>query len=80
MIQVTRYENDPLNYHHALKAQWGVEYLRAIETGKQGIEAVKLPALLIHGTDDGIVPIKASEFIYDNIASSDKTFEVSQYK
>lgn len=78
-MQVEKYKNDPLNYHYALKPHWGVEYLRAIETGKQGIGAVNLPALLIHGTDDGIVPITASEFIFNNIASSDKTFEVSQH-
>ena len=33
----------------------------------------------MHGSDDGLVPVKASENLHNECISEDKTFEVSSY-
>ncbi len=70
------YRTDPLVYHMPLKAKWVAEFLSAIEAARDRISGITLPALIFHGTEDGIVPFSASEFINSNIRSADKTFEV----
>ena len=40
---------------------------------------IKLPVLIINGSEDILVPIEASHMANDRITSSDKTFEVYQY-
>lgn len=63
-------------YHGALKAKWIDEYFKAISTSRERVHEIVIPALLIHGEDDEIVPITASEFVESEIGSTDKTFEV----
>lgn len=43
---------------------------------RDSVREVVIPALLIHGDADELVPISASEFIYDEIGSSEKDFLV----
>ena len=52
-----------------------------MQIARRGIKKVKIPALIIHGTLDSIVPIRASEFIKNNISTRDKDlkYEVSSY-
>lgn len=76
-FQVKMYEDDPLVYHHKLKAKWGSEFLRAVDVSQQGIKAISIPSLIFHGTEDQIVGITASELINSETASTDKTYEVS---
>lgn len=74
------YRNDDLVYHSALKARWAAEMLRNIKIARERIEEIETPALIIHGTEDHLVPHSASEFIFKNIKSEDKTFEVAKIK
>ena len=76
LMQVQRYIDDPLIYHGALKARWGSEALSAIKEIRQKVHEVSLPMLIFHGCDDQLVPFSASEFIFANVSSSTKTFEV----
>lgn len=76
LMQVQRYIDDPLIYHGSLKARWGSEALSAIKEIRQKLHEITLPMLIFHGCDDQLVPFSASEFIFANVSSSNKTFEV----
>lgn len=52
------------------------ELLNNLCRGKSKVPDITKPVLIIHGGADGIVPVSASQFIYDNIASEDKKIEV----
>ena len=75
-LQVKRYVDDPLIWHGAMKASWGVAMLNSIESFRQDVGRITLPLLLTHGTSDHLVPISSSQFIYNNVGSQDKRFEV----
>ncbi len=76
LVQVQRYTDDPLIYHGALKARWGSEALSAIKEVRQNVHDIALPMLIFHGNDDQLVPFSASEFVFANVSSTNKTFEV----
>lgn len=71
------YINDPLINHSKLEGRWSSLFLSAITAAQENINSISIPAFIFHGTLDQIVPFTASEFIFENIASIDKTFEVS---
>ena len=75
-IQVERYVNDPLNWHGALKARWGVAMVKSITLLRENVGRISLPLLIIHGSDDNLVPITSSYFLNDNVSSQKKKFEV----
>lgn len=68
-------------YHGNLKAKWGVEFMNKIPIARERIQHIKIPALIMHGALDQMVPLSASEFISNNIGTpaEDKVFEVWQY-
>lgn len=74
--QVQQYINDPLIHHGKVKAKWAHENFEAMKIARAKLHEIVIPALLIHGEDDQIVPISASEFIYGEIGSTEKTFKV----
>lgn len=73
--EVEAYVNDPLVHHMAVKAKWSSEFFHSIDVAREGIHVIAIPALIVHGTQDRLVPLSASQFIFANISSSDKTFE-----
>ena len=74
--QVEAYVNDPLIYHGALKAGWASAMLKSIEMYRPRINEINIPLLIVHGTEDSLVPFSASQFVNDNASSNDKIFEV----
>ena len=75
-MQVERYVNDPLVWHGGLKVRWGVAIVASITLFRENINRLSLPMLIIHGSEDKLVPISSSHFINDNAPSPDKKFEV----
>ena len=73
------YDQDPLVYHGALKARWGVAMMQAIEHIQQHLSEIVLPLCIMHGSADGIVPASACELVRDNASSEDKTYKVRMY-
>ena len=71
------YGEDPLVYHGKLKAKWAAACVDAISVIREEMGTIGLPILIIHGSEDSLMPITASQFIYDRVSSSDKIFEVS---
>ena len=76
-VQVKLYVEDPLVYHGALKAGWSVAFMNSMAEVRSLISKLTLPLFIMHGGDDHMVPLSASQFIHDNAASQDKTFQVS---
>ena len=72
-----RYESDPLVWHGSMKARWAVAMVDSITLLRENVGHISLPLLLIHGSEDHLVPITSSHFINDNASSQDKKFEVS---
>ena len=68
--------NDPLVWHGGLKARWGVEMLSSITLFRETVGKISLPLLLIHGSNDNIVPISSSHFLNENASSEERKFEV----
>ena len=66
----------PLVYHGSLKAKWGVEYIDSQRAVRPRVGGITLPLLIIHGTEDRLVLISASQFVMDNVGSAEKLFEV----
>ena len=50
--------------------------MNSVTTAQRRIDRVKVPLLIVHGTDDAMVPISASEFIFNNSGSAIKKYEV----
>ena len=59
-----------------MKAVWVSALFSAQTQIANGVSRITLPFITIHGTDDQMVDIASSQFLYDNAQSKDKTFEV----
>ncbi len=66
---------DDLVYHGVIKAKWGSATLEAIAMFKEQVSRIELPLLLIHGTEDTIIPLSASAFVAANVTSQQIRFE-----
>ena len=75
-IQAEEYNNDPLIIHTPIKAGTGAALMKSIQLYQPRAHEISLPLFLMHGTADHMVPLHASELIYNNAASTDKTYEV----
>ena len=59
-----------------MKARYLKESLAKMDVAQAGLNIINLPTLVLHGTEDQLVPFLASEYIFNNISSEDKQFEV----
>ncbi|BFZ10385.1 hypothetical protein BsWGS_13424 [Bradybaena similaris] len=76
MAHCRKFQDDPLNYHGGLKAQWALSLLFALQEIDQKLDTIKWPFLVIHGDADKIVNSKGSEALYRRAASFDKTLKI----
>lgn len=73
---VQAYMDDPLIHKGHSSAGLASELVKAMFRVKQGANTIKLPVLILQGTEDAIVnPAGAQEF-YDGIVSVDKTLKL----
>lgn len=49
-----------------------IEFIKLIKKYKPSIKQVTIPTLILHGDIDEVIPLKASEYAYNNIASKKK--------
>ena len=70
------YKEDPLVYHGPATAKLISEGLNTLKVAQSGLSTINVPTLLLHGTNDNIIPFEASEYIFRSITSKDKQFEV----
>lgn len=72
---VEAYDNDPLVDRRNLPARTVAELTENVSTFADRVGSLSLPVLLMHGTDDALVPFEGSERLFERIGSADKTFE-----
>jgi alpha-beta hydrolase superfamily lysophospholipase len=67
---------DPLNYNGRVLAQTGAEFIRAAERIQTHMAAIALPLLVFHGTADKLTSPHASQMLYEQARSPDKTLNL----
>lgn len=73
---VAAYENDPLVYRGAPNPNAAKASARAYELVQERMSEIEVPLLIMHGTDDLLVPFRGSEILFERAASRDKTLKL----
>jgi acylglycerol lipase len=68
------YDADPLNHHGKLPARTVAELASTIAEFEEAVPRLTLPLLLMHGTDDRLVPPDGSDMLSERAGSEDKTY------
>jgi alpha-beta hydrolase superfamily lysophospholipase len=69
---VRDYVSDPLVYHGGVPARTGAELNRAMERIHEGMKALEVPLLIMHGTGDLLADPEGSRQLYGRSGSGDK--------
>ncbi len=75
-VVVKDYENDPLNHNGKVRARTGSEMLLSVQRVVDGLPRITVPVVIMHGTEDKLVPVAGSELINERIGSPDKTLKL----
>jgi lysophospholipase len=70
---VSAYNADPLVHHGKLPVRTVAELAAAVDSFPDGVGAIRVPALILFGTADGLCPPRGAEMIAERIGSSDVT-------
>ncbi len=70
---VRAYEADPLVHRGAVPARTAVELLGAMAAFPAAVGRLRVPTLVLHGTADGLVPIRYAEPVWQRFGSTDLT-------
>ena len=73
---VAAYRNDPLVYNGGTKARIGKEMLDAGSYMLERAYSIKVPLLVLHGSEDRIAAAAGSQAFFDSAASPDKTLKI----
>jgi alpha-beta hydrolase superfamily lysophospholipase len=73
---VADYDADPLNYRGKVPAGLAAAMFRASDTIDRRAPRIDMPLLVLHGSDDQLVPADASRGLYDRATSHDKTLKI----
>lgn len=69
------YDADPLNFHGKVPARTLGEIIKFVGELPSRLKEIKLPLLIMHGTDDKLAGIAGSEMVIQGVKSKDKTFK-----
>lgn len=72
---VDSYVNDPLVYRGKVTARLGIELLNAMQDFQQRLNDIRVPILIMSGTNDYLSDPKYSRILFDGISSKDKTLK-----
>jgi alpha-beta hydrolase superfamily lysophospholipase len=73
---VKAYDEDPLNYRGALSAGIGGAMLRTMDTFPSRLPSLKLPLLVLSGTEDKLVNPEGARLVERLAGSTDKTLKM----
>lgn len=73
---VTAYKEDPLVYHGKVPAGVGRALLEVGETMPQRAPALTAPLLVVHGSDDRLIPVAGSHRLVECVGSTDVELKV----
>lgn len=71
--EVEKYVKDPLVYHGKIQARTGHEMIQATKEVQKRMGEIEIPFLALHGTEDHLVKYDASQLLYDQASSEDKS-------
>ena len=66
-------DRDPLQYKGKARARTGNETIRAQQEVQDRLGEIRLPLLVMHGSDDKVIDPAATEIVYSRASSQDKT-------
>ncbi|KAL9660877.1 hypothetical protein QQ045_025696 [Rhodiola kirilowii] len=70
--------SDPLVYTGSIRVRTGCEILRITNYLQQNLGRLKVPFLVLHGSDDGVTDPEASRKLYKEASSMDKTLKLCE--
>lgn len=73
---VDAYINDPLVYKGKISARLSAELIRAMQSLTHQMPQIKLPVLIMHGTEDRLSDPEGSRILYQRVSSVDKTLKL----
>jgi acylglycerol lipase len=73
---VAAYAQDPLNCHGKVPLRTLAEIVRFVDWLPTRLKKLKLPILLMHGSEDKLAGVSGSRMVIDSISSNDKTLRV----
>jgi alpha-beta hydrolase superfamily lysophospholipase len=75
-LEVQQYLDDPLVYGGKLSARKVSQLFAAMNWVQEQVADIRLPMLLLHGGADSLTAPAGSQFLYENISSTDKTLRI----
>jgi acylglycerol lipase len=73
---VQAYVDDPLVYKGKATVRLTAEGIKAIERVTRDVSQIRLPLLIMQGSADGLVEPGGAKMLYEQAASTDKTYKV----
>lgn len=69
---VSDYESDPLVFRGKVSAHLVTEIFSAMSRVVANAESVRLPLLIMHGSEDTLTAVEGSKLLYETVSSEDK--------
>ena len=76
---VADYEADPLVSGAKISARLGYEMMKQMDQIQSDASKITLPLLMLHGEADSLTAVEGSQFLNDNIGSSEKHLKIYPY-
>ena len=73
---VDAYASDPLVYTGKITARLGAELLKAMKRVTEQAPKIRLPIMIVQGSDDKLVDPSGAQLLYDLVSSKDKTIKI----
>ncbi len=73
---VDEYVNDPLVYKGKITARLGAELLKVMQRVTGQASKIRLPIMIVQGSDDKLVDPSGARLLYDLVSSKDKTIKI----
>jgi len=75
-LPVRAYREDPLVFHGKLPARTVAELAAAVGRFPAEVPTIRLPLLVMHGTEDALAPVAGATMVHERAASGDKTLKL----
>jgi alpha-beta hydrolase superfamily lysophospholipase len=73
---VSAADADPLAFHGRVAARTGAQFYETIQTAETNYASITLPALVLHGEADRVVPCAGGVRLFEGLGSADKTLRL----
>jgi len=73
---VDAYVNDPLVYTRKVTARLGAEMLTTMQEVTDNAAKIKLPLMIVQGSDDILIDPSGAQLLYDSVSSEDKSIKI----